>query len=628
MTRVAAVAALVILLLPGAGSARGEATFCVGISACAGRSFGSLQRALTAAAATPETDTILLGPGTFRENAAVLAGNPVEIRGAGADRTTLVPQVLSAPALAVQEPASRVTALAIRLPVGAAGGLFLNGGTADGIQVIGEPGLNRSIGVQIGSFNSRFVNGLISMPLAATTAPNYGISVLGPGTHAIDSSNISASYGVRVDGGTVTVTHTRIQASVGLALYGIVATGELRAYDDLVTIVGSGPNLFGVDVRTAVAGVGVVRVRHVTIAGIVNGATGAFVLAQAPGASTVASIADSILWGPGMIAFNRNATNGGSSRLEVNDSDFPRTFVNNSVPGSSGSLALGSTNASSDPRFVGDSDFHLRPDSPLVDRGNPNRALAPDEPPTDVAGSNRFFDGDRDGVARRDLGAYEIAVVPSRVIKVGNARKNRIRGTRRDDALYGRAGDDIVRGGDGNDWLYGGRGRDQLLGGGGDDELFGSDGARDLLDCGAGRDVAFADARDTVRNCETVEPLPFRFPPVPARGDSLPLPELPALTPLPQPVISPPLSPSLSIKKDESRKPARYTITGNGWDKCQNDVVLTNITTGQAIGTPDPDTSGNFTFTTDDLKKGDVVRGEELLCDGAGDTITAEAETP
>ena len=64
-------------------------------------------------------------------------------------------------------------------------------------------------------------------------------------------------------------------------------------------------------------------------------------------------------------------------------------------------------NIGGDPLFVNTaaSDFHLRPDSPSVDAGS-NEAL-PEDISTDLDGHPRFIDGDHDGVAEVDMGAYE-----------------------------------------------------------------------------------------------------------------------------------------------------------------------------------------------------------------------------
>jgi hypothetical protein len=69
----------------------------------------------------------------------------------------------------------------------------------------------------------------------------------------------------------------------------------------------------------------------------------------------------------------------------------------------------GQGNTGLNPRFVGPNDFHLRPDSPCIDVGT-----SANMPLTDRDGNPRPYDGDGDGQAVCDMGAYEYIGPPWR----------------------------------------------------------------------------------------------------------------------------------------------------------------------------------------------------------------------
>jgi hypothetical protein len=156
--------------------------------------------------------------------------------------------------------------------------------------------------------------------------------------------------------------------------------------------------------------------------------------------------------------------------------------------------------------------------SPAVDavtRGCP-------PPFTDQRGLGRPADGDGDGAAACDVGAFELAAQPlpncetarptrgctvngvANRLCQGTAGGDQIFGTNRDDIIFGsdgsdringQSGHDLICGGKGKDILRGQEGRDRVFGGGGDDNLQGGSG-NDQLSGEGGRDQLFGDGGD------------------------------------------------------------------------------------------------------------------------------------
>ncbi len=121
----------------------------------------------------------------------------------------------------------------------------------------------------------------------------------------------------------------------------------------------------------------------------------------------------------------------------------------------------GTGNLNLDPRLVFSAEgiARLRPGSPCIDAGDPNFAVDPNIP-TDPDGNPRIVDGNGDGVARVDMGAYEYVPATAQVqvmdvrraIKSNSSAWQRSAAARVDAQTPIYVDDDAPAGGDGTSW--------------------------------------------------------------------------------------------------------------------------------------------------------------------------------
>ena len=246
----------------------------------------------------------------------------------------------------------------------------------------------------------------------------------------------SPSTAVTTQNGSV--ERTQLEAATGL-----IGTGTSRRLDIVASSVGARPadaggtlTLDQATIRMTAAGTALqipsappplnnplaLNAGHVTAVGPGAG-TGASVTGSCtiiPGLSTIMRLRNTILRG---FATDRNragvancAPGNAPALLEAAYSIFdpaktteagPGGFFDNSSPIAAGSL--GTTNLNVDPLFVnaGGFDFHLGAGSPAMESGDP-AALSASESPVDLDGNPRVADGNSDGTARRDIGAFEV----------------------------------------------------------------------------------------------------------------------------------------------------------------------------------------------------------------------------
>jgi hypothetical protein len=209
--------------------------------------------------------------------------------------------------------------------------------------------------------------------------------------------------GVRLSVGNVVVTVRRSEI-VNPVTYGFSVTGSGigNVHNSVIRTDGSAYAL--ADEQSSDGAVGILTASHVTMvrsggsdthpairSAVQTGATG----------STNMNVNNSIVRGY-LFSYDREApidgATSGSALLGLRYSDFA-----SGTDGGDGSLTM-SNNINADPLFAGPTDFHLLAGSPAIDTADPNPSPALTD---DFDGALRPVDGNGDGTALRDMGAYE-----------------------------------------------------------------------------------------------------------------------------------------------------------------------------------------------------------------------------
>lgn len=409
-----------LLAVPAFASAT---TYCVNDGSCSGTTEPTVQDALDAAYGNLGPDTIQIGAGTY-SNPGGFAYDPgapdnaVTIVGAGQGATTLT---MPGDANAYEEVlsisgGSAVSDLSIDIP-GTPGsnshsdiGLDLYRSTANRVSVTGDSTANNERGVVMGGVAS-FLDGAVSLPYGGS---NTG--VISVGNAGLVRSTVQADTAFsNSTGGSEAGLLNRVTLKPGSSGFGIVTdAGTVSIRNSLVDL-GSKTNAVGLRVANFNSSVSPksIHANHVTIVGGGTGSKGLQVMATSPVANGAqrasATLANSTIKGPAVPidreAQNTSPTNPGQSQASV------QTFYSNydqgaafSFNGTNGGGAIVDSHlVPGSPTFVGGGDYTPRAGSILTDAGNPNFTGAG----FDLAGNPRVRDGNGDGKARNDLGAYE-----------------------------------------------------------------------------------------------------------------------------------------------------------------------------------------------------------------------------
>ena len=400
--------ALTTALFALSAASASAATICVPFGTGCDASSVSLQGAINIANSVyPGTrDTIRINPGyEVTENALVTAGNVVDIVGGGQG---IGGTVLRSPnvgfALDIQSPGSTVSGLRVRVEdqsgFSESGiGLSGEGVLADGISVVGETGIDNAVGVVV---RTRAVlrNSLVQLP--ATSNANYAISA----EEDTRVENVSAAGDAMLDardaGAPVVVRRLR---SVAPSQTGIAAVGNgsVDISDAVIRVVpgSSGGGL----VAEASTGSPSIVARHVTVVGTgdpSNAGRGAYAGAFSAGGTATVDVRDSIFHALST-DLEVESFSGGIARIPVSHSNFDAAKIRDASAGDA-QVVAGAANLLVNPSFVDAAalDYRLRADSPLIDRGFPGAGST-----ADLDGAPRPNDGNGDGVAVRDIGAFE-----------------------------------------------------------------------------------------------------------------------------------------------------------------------------------------------------------------------------
>lgn len=362
--------------------------FCVNRAGCQPAvtySAGELATALDAAFKHAGDDRVLVGAGDY-PGSFVAVGTPdnaLDVEGAGG--LTVITAPAGKTAITASGGHTRVGMVKVRRSSAFPSMVVSGGATAHHLEATFVTGSAPGPAVWLFDSASLEHSDVFAGP------GGTGVSANG-GTNAVSATRVSGgSVGILSrSGGKVTVRQTTIYDVDDAGVD--IESGTVTAYASLV------------DARGATSAVRLGRPGAASDAStaLLDGVTmvGAGILLRPDTQGELAwvSMISSIIAGAD-VPVRCDGTGGGADKLASDYSNFDGSLDKGICDG-------GHTlthHVSGDPKFTGPDDFSLAKTSPLIDAGTPNGSLYG----YDINGKDRTLDGNGDGNALRDIGAYE-----------------------------------------------------------------------------------------------------------------------------------------------------------------------------------------------------------------------------
>lgn len=409
---IAPVALLALLTLP---SAAGATTFCVPTFHAACPNDGtnvvaaSLDAAMTTNASDGVKDTVIIPAGVLTDPDTFTPSgtDDLEIAGAGRDATILTSSANTNSYVMNLSAGSRTVTLhdlEIRVPAsfpdGLGAGVQASGATFDRVDLESRnPGASTALTAPSGStFRHGEIRGAAGGSFGAAIKP-AGANV---STLLVEDTTVRAAQtGVWADNAKVTVAVRRTRFAGTIAYGALADKGGQVTLENVEMTPAAGHALTA---STNVASSSSITADHLTVAGAagnVSAAVEADVTNVAGAGNATVTLRNSIVRGYTTTTRRNAPVSGtiGNANLTLAYSDIAVSGIDTGDGATTQSHLI-----AADPLFASATDLRLLAGSPAIDAADPADTVA-----TDLDGAARPVDGDGDGVARADLGAYERA---------------------------------------------------------------------------------------------------------------------------------------------------------------------------------------------------------------------------